>query len=239
MMRVFLAANPVMEAYYQSDFLGKGIFIFLFFLSIVTWGVFLQKWWLQKKAKEHARVIENLFAKNKHNPLGLDPDVSPSPFVEIYRSLKVHTLELLNKNKRALNADQHPCLSRSDIDLIDGYLLTTISHETKKMEKNLFILSTVVSLAPFLGLLGTVWGILTTFAELQLGAAANTNAAVMGGLSTALGTTVLGLIVAIPALISYNYLRSSVAHLSTDMEDFSHTLLASVELHYRQVDIHG
>jgi biopolymer transport protein TolQ len=59
----------------------------------------------------------------------------------------------------------------------------------------------------------------------------------MGGLAMALGTTVLGLLVAIPALIAYNYLKAKIAHLSADMEDFSQLLLTSVELQYRQVDI--
>lgn len=232
-----LAANPVLDAYGQSDFFGKIIFVSLLFLSVVTWGLLIQKWLVQKTAKKQALQLQQLVPKLRKHPLGLDMTLHAGPFLEIYQALKGQTLELLNKNKQVLKEEQSIYLSSSDIDLLESRLITTISSETKKMEKNLFILSTIVSLAPFIGLLGTVWGILVTFSELQSGGGANSSAAVMGGLATALGTTVLGLIVAIPALIAYNYLRSSTAHFSAEMEDFSHLLLASVELHYRKVDV--
>src|SRR4029078_12125978 len=110
--------------------------------------------------------------------------------------------------------------------------------QVKHLEKNLYILSTTVSLAPFLGLLGTVWGILTTFSEMQSKTAGSTHQMVLGGLSLALATTVLGLLDAIPALIGYNYLKNTIRDLEVDMEGFSTEILASVELQYRQVDIH-
>ncbi len=106
-------------------------------------------------------------------------------------------------------------------------LLSSKKRELRKgLEKGIFLLPTVASLSPFLGLLGTVWGILLTFYELRHGVVAQGNTAVMGGLATALGTTVVGLIVAIPALISYNYLRAQIRSLSLDMDNFSERLLA-------------
>jgi biopolymer transport protein TolQ len=105
------------------------------------------------------------------------------------------------------------------------------------LEKDLFILSTSVTLAPFLGLLGTVWGILVTFSELQAGSSAGSNTAIIGGLSTALSTTVLGLVIAIPALIAYNYLKNNLRMFTSDMEDFLHNLISTLELQYRKVDI--
>lgn len=105
-------------------------------------------------------------------------------------------------------------------------LASARAEQRKFLEKGLFFLPTVVSLAPFLGLLGTVWGILLTFHELQHGAAVQGNATVMGGLAMALGTTVVGLLVAIPALVSYNYLRAQIRHFCVEMETFSEHLLA-------------
>lgn len=106
-------------------------------------------------------------------------------------------------------------------------LLSSKRRELRKgLEKGMFLLPTVASLSPFLGLLGTVWGILLTFYELRHGVVAQGNTAVMGGLATALGTTVVGLIVAIPALISYNYLRAQIRSLSLDMDTFAERLLA-------------
>ncbi len=105
--------------------------------------------------------------------------------------------------------------------------------QTKFLEKNLFILATIVSLAPFLGLLGTVWGILTTFSQLQMQGGSQV---VLGGLSMALATTVLGLIDAIPALVGYSFLKNKIREFQTDMDGFATEMLATVELQYRKVD---
>jgi biopolymer transport protein TolQ len=236
-MQIQLLSNPLLTAYQGSDLFGKAIFLSLFLLSIVTWIIFFQKFFLQREIKQKGIQLTQLFQKKGINPLSLEPGEISHPFAMLYANLKEHTLELLKKNQLVLAEQKIVTLSASDIDLIEAHLMTQVSAEAKGIEKNLFVLSTIVSLAPFLGLLGTVWGILLTFAELQLGGAANTNATIMGGLSMALGTTVLGLLVAIPALISYNLLKAKSAHLVADMEDFSHLLLASVELHYRQVDV--
>ena len=98
-------------------------------------------------------------------------------------------------------------LSKGDIDLIESGIDGIILEQSKYLEKNLFILSTIITLAPFLGLLGTVWGILITFSNLHAGIS-SVNTAVLWGISMALATTVFGLVVAIPALIAYNYLKN-------------------------------
>ncbi len=87
-----------------------------------------------------------------------------------------------------------------------------------------------------MGLLGTVWGILMTFADLQTHQAGSTHNAILGGISLALATTVLGLLDAIPALIAYNYLKNETRDFQIDMEGMSNELLASVEIYYRKVE---
>lgn len=230
-----LLSNPILDAYRGSDLFGKGIFLGLFFLSIATWALFFQKMSFQKMAFRKARFLKEKITK-KSNPLFLEMVETSHPFAALLQSLKFTSLELLNKNKLAVEHEKIT-LSTSDIDFIDTRLMVIIATESRKMEKNLFILSTIVTLAPFLGLLGTVWGILLTFSELQGGGNINANSTIMGGLAMALGTTVLGLLVAIPALLAYTYLKSSLHFFISEMEDFSHLLLAQVELQYRQVDI--
>lgn len=244
-----IASNPFLDSYIHSDLLGKLIFIALIVLSIGSWIILLHKLWIVYQTKKNSFHFQQAFHLQKKNPLNMEVDLTLknevlNPFRLIYALAKKNTLELLNKNQQftssnEANSKTSPAyLSPSDIEYVENHLFATISQQTKNLEKNLFILSTVVSLGPFLGLLGTVWGILTTFSNLQTHASANTHQIVLGGLSLALATTVLGLIDAIPALIGYNYLKNTIREFETEMELFAHEILSSIEMQYRKVDIH-
>lgn len=228
--------NPIFDAYRQSDLFGKVIFIALLGLSIVTWAIWIKKWLFFREMKRRGVKIQQNFERKRHHPLSIDLPTSGHPFNEVYTAIKGQTLELLNKNKQEASIEKGVALSQSDIELMDASLGPKLSQQLKGQERNLFILSTIVSLAPFLGLLGTVWGILVTFSHLQHGAGAGAHAMVMNGLAMALGTTVVGLLVAIPALIAYNILKAAIAEYVGGIEDFSRILLSSIELHYRKID---
>lgn len=242
-----LGTNPFFEAYTQSDLLGKIIFLGLYFLSICSWFVLLHKIWLTYQAKKYAARFQEVFQMQRLNPLGLDFEhlsqkKTVNPFLDLYKVLKKQSLEVLAKNRHFNRLQDNDVstpasLSLSDVDFVASHLSTQVALEVKNLEKNLYILSTTVSLAPFLGLLGTVWGILTSFSAMQSQAGGNTHQMILSGLSLALATTVLGLIDAIPALIGYNYLKNSIRDFSTDMEGFSNEILAAVELQYRKVEI--
>jgi len=246
--KIFLASNPFIDAYTQSDFLGKLIFLGLLSLSVFTWILIVHKGWITYLAHRHSIQFYRAFELQRMNPLSLECEQAvrlnrPNPFLDLYFVLKKYTLEILNKNRRfgqqAANVSNADVLtsymSPTDIDFVQSHLLTMVANQTKFLEKNLFFLSTIVSLAPFLGLLGTVWGILTFFGDLQNHSSGSQQ--MLGGISLALATTVLGLIDAIPALIGYNYLKNRVRDFQTDMEGFSNELLASVEIYYRKVDV--
>lgn len=237
-------------AYAQSDFLGKLIILGLISLSIICWVILIQKIYVTRQVEQISQAFGRAFLLNKEKLLHLELDelpkhknsAIPHPYAEIFRDLKTKTVEILNKNlyfstQQSGKEQGHVYLSPSDLEIVESHVLSTISAQIKRLEKNLFILSTIVTLAPFLGLLGTVWGILITFSELSGGGSAGSNMAVLGGLSTALATTVLGLIIAIPALISYNYLKNSLKNYASDMEEFLYSLLSSVELQYRKADV--
>lgn len=226
------------QAYAQSDLLGKGIFLALFALSALTWVLILHKAWLLRTAKKHASHVRAAFQKRRHAPLTLETQAPASPFLSLYRQLKQQTLELLGKNRRFLAGEEEArvFLSPTDIAELETELAQGIDTQVQTLEHLLFLLSTIVTLAPFLGLLGTVWGILETFMQLQSHGGGGGSDVVLGGLSMALGTTVVGLIVAIPALIGYNYLKAKIDAFAAEMESFSHLLLSSVALQYRQVD---
>lgn len=249
-LKIFLGTNPFLDAYTHSDWLGKVIFLGLIALSICSWVILLHKIWLTYRVKKNSAHFYAVFQLQKSNPLGLECENAtrqkrPNPFFDLYSVLKKQTVDILNKNRKFANANNNGTstegpsyLSPSDVDLVDTHLLSVIAVQIKQLEKNLFILSTTVSLGPFLGLLGTVWGILTTFSELQTqGVGGTTNQMVLGGLSLALATTVLGLLDAIPALIGYNYLKNEIGSYATEMEGFSTEILSAVELQYRKVDV--
>lgn len=245
----FLLTNPFFEAYYHSDFLGKAIIMALFLLSICTWVILIHKIWMTIQVKKNALRFSEIFQRQKLEPLALNyneiSSLEPNPFKEIYLELKKHAIEILNKNhvfsshnpQQNISIGDVSYLSTSDIEFIDAQLYSLISLQIKHLEKHLYLLATIVSLGPFLGLLGTVWGILTTFSELQTAAGGASNQMVIGGLSLALATTVLGLIDAIPALIGYNYLKNGLRDFQTEMEHFATQILASVEMQYRKVDV--
>ena len=235
---MFLASSPIINAYFQADFFGKFIFFSLFILSIISWAILLHKIWLEKRLKKLNETFEKKIISNKANILSIGISSNFSyPYINIYRNLKEKTLEILKKNSFFINKEKGKVyMSEADVDLIDTHLDIEISKQIKKLEKNIFILPTVVTLGPFIGLLGTVWGILVTFNSLQANSMINSNSEILSGLSMALATTVLGLVVAIPALIAYNYLKNRIKNLKSDMENFSHHLIATLEIQYRRVD---
>lgn len=247
---LFLAANVFLTAYSQADFFGKLVFWGLFLLSVVCWIVLLQKVSMAKQVKRVAARFQQAIEQNTHPLFALEPahlpkphkGSIPHPFGQIFATLKQKSIEVLNKNrffasKEEGSENQNVYLSSKDLELIESHVLTTISSQSKILGHNLFILSTIVTLAPFLGLLGTVWGILISFGELHGGVAASSNATVLSGLSTALATTILGLVIAIPALISHNYLKNFCQNLTSDMEDFLYLLLSQVEMQYRNPNL--
>jgi len=229
------AGNPFFSAYSQSDLFGKGIFWGLFLLSAICWIIILYKSWQFWAVQKLSTHFFDQFIEKKGDPLNLQwnrPVLGkvgeiPNPIFEIYRAVKQQTLQIMNRNQQNMH------LSSSDIELIESQIAATMSLALRRLDRHLFILSMIVTLAPFLGLLGTVWGILLTFSQLQGGLQAS-NASMLSGLSMALATTVLGLLVAIPALIGHSYLKNRERETRQDMETFSHTLLAAIELQYRK-----
>lgn len=228
----YIAANPFVSAYVQSDGFGKAIFWGLYGLSAICWIVLLYKAWQYWSVRKLSTQFSAAFVASKNDPLDFQftrPNVPrlgelPHPLFDIYRAVKQQTLQLMNRSGKSQ-------LSTSDLDLVGSQVMASMASAAKKLEQHLFVLSTVVTLAPFLGLLGTVWGILLTFAELHKGV---NNTAMLAGLSLALATTVVGLLVAIPALVGYSYLRNQSKELRHHMEEFSHDLVTAIEIHYRE-----
>lgn len=233
-MILLASGNPFISAYLQSDWFGKGIFWSLFLLSAISWTLLAYKIWVASQVKRTSgRFAEQFDESIDLLHLQFSPQKSlaadlPHPYFEIYKTLKKNTLQIMDRNHFLT---KETFLSQADLDLIASNTYSAIATQHKLLEKNLFILSTIVTLGPFLGLLGTVWGILLTFSHLQK---AQADASMLSGLSMALATTVIGLVVAIPALVGYNYLKNRGKEYRKEMENFSDLLLTNIELQYRK-----
>lgn len=239
-----LATNFFTQSYSQADLFGKGIFLTLLLLSIVSWILLIYKTKSLRRMRKNAHSFKQQMEKvlqdhilsfnSKNLPDSLKKE---NPSMEIYMLFQEKSLDLLNKNHFFSEEKKESFLSSSDIDLLDAQIQSKISCIVSVLKKHLFILPTVVSLAPFLGLLGTVWGILITFSNLQIYTHGSSNEHILGGLSLALTTTVLGLLIAIPALIAYNYIRSLIEELHSELENFSTEILCLLELQFRKVEV--
>lgn len=236
---LLIGASPMLQAYSQSDFFGKCIFLGLFILSLISWVLLVYKIKTFNKAQKLSHAFYAAYSKMRHQPLHIEwnprLDVRGICFYfNMYKFFRKKSLELLRKNQQ-VNTEK-ALLFSPDIEAISSYMDSSIIAEKKRLSNNLFILATIMSLAPFLGLLGTVWGILMTLSQIPSSAAGNSEA-VLGGISMALGTTILGLLVAIPALIAYNYLKQKIHDITCDMDQFASDMLTSLDIHYRQVEM--
>jgi biopolymer transport protein TolQ len=227
-------AASIFSAFQHSDFLGKAIFLLLFFLSIASWMTViitiknLYHW--KKKSLQYEKhllkVPEKIFA--------FSIEREPSyPFSSIYKELRIKSAEILEKNRFFSDDPDSIFLESADLPLLESQMQKAISQITAKIDRFNFILPTVIALAPILGLLGTVWGIFITFSH--HGGSLAGNDLVLSGLSMALATTVVGLLVAIPAIIAHNFIKTEVRSFKNKMVQFASTLLYHLEMQYRKV----
>ena len=123
-----------------------------------------------------------------------------------------------------------PKLNDTDMKIVRNIIDQTVDEQVIQMEKNVVVLATAVTAAPFIGLMGTVWGVMDAFGGLAIQGTA-TLSAVAPGISGSLIATLAGLIVALPSLIGYNMLTSRIRILSTMMEHFAEELMTDLERH--------
>jgi biopolymer transport protein TolQ len=204
-------------------------------LSFLSWFILILKGYEFQNTQRQITAFSNHIHQKKG--FILDKKIADtfvkSPLFTLFATLKNATQELLEKNQ-TFSKDRSYFLTRYDVQYLESLLEQKLHQQTKTLDQNLFILSTSISLAPFLGILGTVWGLLVSLSGLAKGASALSNQVVMSGLSTALATTVLGLLIAIPALIGFNYLKSSLKQIHHTMHDFGQLMLREVEMGYRR-----
>jgi biopolymer transport protein ExbB/TolQ len=215
--------------WHQATVEAKVIIFFLLVFSIVAWSVMIFKAVQMRRAKRLNLLFKSEFRSQKNVLDVFDRRVQADgcPMFAVYQ---VGSIELDTRLKQP-EGGRKKALSLKGMEHVKRSLENTVAQESLKLESGLILLAIAVSGAPFLGLLGTVWGVMSTFGHIaQAGSA--TMAAMAPGVSAALVTTVAGLLVAIPSMFGYNWLVHNLRVVTVDLDNFAQELVSKMETEY-------
>lgn len=211
--------SGVSGLFMESGWVGKGIVIILFGFSIASWAIILVKYQYLRRAENESRDFMAAFRKTRALPdlqtHAETKNYSPlaTLFLEGYR--EADTIVKSLPGKSVTEED------RSSIEQeIERALKVTTQDEITYLERYLAFLGTTGTVAPLLGLFGTIWGIMDSFYGIGLKGAGDIGA-LAPGLAGALVTTIAGLFVAIPTVVAYNYFAEKIRDMATRMDSFS------------------
>jgi biopolymer transport protein TolQ len=208
----------------------KLVLLILVYFSLVSWAIIFYKTTVIHKAiKESERFLEFFWEKKRFDLVGQGvKEFSATPLSVLFRE-GYH--ELLQLKKEAVGQDETAgdfTLKMDTTEIVGRALRRATTSETHRLEKYLTFLATTGSTAPFIGLFGTVWGIMDAFHG--IGASGSASLAVVApGISEALIATAIGLAAAIPAVMGYNHFLNKVNVLIGEMDNFSQEFLNIVE----------
>lgn len=239
------ASSPgVYYAYQNSDDVGKSIVLILIVGSVITWTVGVTKLLSTYGAKRLSERFLFMFQNNNRHLTtpslvreGLD---NPGPLAAVYSAGVEKLLEFYeagqDTNIITNSGDMKPVkLSEAQYNAIEAVLEREVSSQIELLEKRVGLLATLVSLSPFCGLFGTVWGVMMAFCGIAAAGKADFTA-LAPGVAGALLTTVAGLIVAIPSLIIYNWLTGMIRSLTVQMDNFTEAFMVKVKLEQLEFD---
>jgi biopolymer transport protein TolQ len=215
---VGLASNTdfsLWSLFLRADFIVKSVILMLIGCSIYSWAVIIEKFRLFKKINLESEEFEEKFWKSKsaetfYNSLSADVE---NPTALLFKDTMQSLLKAKNKNN--LN------------ERMASILEVNIEKQISKIDKGFTFLATVGSTAPFIGLFGTVWGIMNSFQSIAI--SRNTSLAIVApGIAEALFATALGLLAAIPAVVAYNKFNNDSKKYSQRLENFSRRFLSII-----------
>lgn len=206
--------------------------------SIATWGIFLYKWrTFRRAARQSAQFIDVFRRSAKFSEVqAVCRSLEGSPLVGLFQSGYAELTAQLRQSapEAAGGANPRPAASRptlKSLPAVDRALLRASGVEINKLEQGVSYLATTASIAPFIGLFGTVWGIMTAF--LGISQTGSTSLQSVGpGIAEALIATAAGLAAAIPAVLFYNYLTNRAKLFASEMDDFSMEFLNIAERNF-------
>lgn len=227
----------------ESNSAGKGIVFVLFVGSIFVWSVMISKWRELSQAEKVSKKFLSAYRKEAH-PVALflkRSKYSASPLYIVYEKTCLtlgSALESRGANPEdlfmgAVGGTEGCSLEELHVGAIRNVAERNVADQALLMEASMGLIATATTTAPFLGLLGTVWGVMESFAGMARTGAAMLSA-VAPGISGALLTTVVGLLVALPCSIGYNMLSDLIRKLTVMTDNFSQELVSDMERHYRR-----
>ena len=215
---VGLASNTdfsLWKLFVRADIIVKSVIIILIACSVYSWAVIFEKIKLFKKINISSEDFENKFWKSKsaENFYNNLPSKTEDPMANVFKD----SMHVMLKSRRSSNLNEK--MSRM--------LEINIEKQMEKIEKGYTFLATVGSTAPFIGLFGTVWGIMNSFQSIAI--SRNTSLAIVApGIAEALFATALGLLAAIPAVIAYNKFNSDTKNYIARLDNFSKRFLSII-----------
>lgn len=216
----------VVETVLQGGPIGILTMGILVFFSVVSWAIIGHKFFfLRRASSETAGFLKAFWDAKRLDQMYQDAETYPrSPLSHLFRSGYVELARLRKSGESSSDSSE-------DLDSVERALRRSQQAELTTLEKFTSFLATVGATAPFIGLFGTVWGIMRAFRDIGRMGSANL-ATVAPGISEALIATAAGLAAAIPAVIAYNYFLARVRILGAEMETFSSDFLNIVRRHF-------
>ena len=207
----------LMQLFLRADFVVKSVIIILIAASVFSWALIFEKYRLFKKIEKSTTSFEEKFwksrsAENFYNNL---TNKEKDPVANIFQSAMIELIKTKSKSSSIQSAR------------VSRIIEISADKEIKLIEKHFTFLATVGSTAPFIGLFGTVWGIMNSFQSIAI--SRNTSLAIVApGIAEALFATALGLLAAVPAVIAYNKFNSDSKKYSARIENFSKRFLSII-----------
>ena len=229
------------RAFADSDGVGQFIVIAQIVMSICSWAMILSKSTkLGDVRTQSAKFVDafvrtddplQIFIEPAHNPNAL----TETPIALVYRKSceRLATLVPMEQRKRmSVDPNYRLSLTRKQMDLVESVCAHTIEEQCVQLSgPGMTWIAIFTSSAPLMGLFGTVWGVMYAFQAMAASGSADI-AQLAPGISSALLTTVVGLVVAIPSTIGYNLLQGRLESANVDIEGFGEDLLGKLRLHY-------
>lgn len=222
LVQLFLNAGPT----------AKAVLVVLAFFSLVSWAIIIGKLWSFSRAAASSRAFLAHFRKSRKfaDVLGICDRCEPSPLVGIFRAGYAELDQQVKDGREVAPSDSGRLFVKS-LASIERALERAAGVETTRLTRGLSFLATTASATPFIGLFGTVMGILISFS--QIASKGSTSIVVVApGIAEALINTAAGLVAAVPALIAYNNFNARVRAARSEMRDFALEFMNLAERHF-------